>query len=147
MEDPQDSTMTLTNALQDLEFLVLAICPGASLTQNYKRQGEVTPSLLELLSWHCLHIHGLCPGRRPPYASPAVIQMLKDNMDRKVNVALICLGSSIPVSRQQHYDWLSRAREAYSLGPWELAGQTILFLESGVSGPLYDSRDKLRSGC
>ena len=153
MENPQNSTMTLTNALQDLEFLVLAdstfqhllnqdqygsrtlfggqalICPGASLTQNYKRQGEVTPSLLELLSWHCLH--------------KAVIPMLKDNMDRKVNVALIPLTSSIPVSRQQHYDWLSRAREAYSLGPWELAGQTILSLESGVSGPLYDSKDKL----
>ena len=117
--------------------------PPRPPTQSYKRQGAVTPSLLELLSWHCLHIHGLCPGSRPPCASPAVIQMLKDNMDRKVSVALIPLGSSIPESRQQHYDWLSRAREAYSLGLWELAQQTILSLESGVSGPLYDSKDKL----
>ena len=107
--------MALTTALQDLDFLALAdstfqhllnkdqygsrtlfggqalVCPGASLTQSYKRQGGITPSLLELLPWHCLHIHGLCPGNHPPYASPAVIQMLKDNMDRKVNVALIPL--------------------------------------------------------
>ena len=48
MEDAQDSTMALTTALQDLEFLV--VCPGASLTQSYKRQGGITPSLLELLS-------------------------------------------------------------------------------------------------
>ena len=151
--------MALTAALQDLEFLVLAestnqhllnkdqygsrtffggqalVCPGASLAQSYKRQGGITPSLLELLSWCCLRIHGLCPGNHPPYASPAVIQML--------NVALIPLRSSTPASRQQHYDWLCQARDAYSLGHWELTQQTILSLESGLSGPLYDSRDML----
>ena len=164
VEDAPDSTMALTAALQDLEFLVLAdstfqhllnkdqygsrtlfggqalVCPGASLTQSYRRQGGITPSLLELLWWHCLRIHGLCPGNHPPYASPAVIQMLKDNMDRKINVALIPLGSSVPVSRQQHYDWLCQARDAYSLGHWKLTQQTILSLESGLSGPLYAPR-------
>ena len=69
--------------------------------------------------------------------------MLKDNMDRKVNVALIPLGSSVPVSRQQHYDWLRQARNAYSLGHWELTQQTILSLESGLSGPLHGRKDML----
>ena len=107
-----DAPAEWADTLQDLEFLALTdstfqymlsgdqygartlfggqslICPGAALTQNYKRSGSITPSILELLSWHCLHICGHCPGG-VPYSNPAVITMLKDNLEKKVNVALI----------------------------------------------------------
>ena len=133
---PEDSA-DWGDTLQDLEFLALTdstfqymltgdqygarslfggqalICPGAALTQNYKRSGSITPSILELLSWQCLHICGHCPGG-VPYSNPAVIGMLKDNLHKKVNVALIPIEDSIPEDRQVHYDWIGGARAAYS---------------------------------
>ena len=152
------------DTLQDLEFLALTdstfqymlggdqygartlfggqalICPGAALTQNYKRTGSITPSILELLSWHCLHICGHCPGR-VPYSNPAVITMLKDNLEKKV--ALIPIEDSIPEDRQVHYDWIGNARAAYSLDLWELADQRIMTLEPIIPNRLYNNKDKL----
>ena len=50
---------------------------------------------------------------------------------------------SIPADRQKYYDWIGKAREAYSLGIWELADQRIMSLESFIAGALYDKGDKL----
>ena len=157
---PEDSA-DWGDTLQDLEFLALTdstfqymltgvwgplplwgqalICPGAALAQNYKRSGSITPSILELLPWQCLHICGHCPGG-VPYSNPAVIGMLKDNLRKKVNVALIPIEDSIPEDRQVHYDWIGRARAEYSLDLWELADQRIMTLGSLVSAGLCSSR-------
>ena len=161
-----DDSADWGDTLQDLEFLALTdstfqymlagdqygarslfggqalICPGAALTQNYKRPGSITPSILELLSWQCLHICGHCPDG-VPYFNSAVVGMLKDNLHKKVNVALIPIEDSIPEDCQVHYDWIGGARAAYSLDLWELADQRIMTLGPLVPAQLYGSKDKL----
>ena len=97
---------------------------------------------LELLSWQCLYICGHCPGG-VPYSNPAVIGMLKENLHKKVNVALIPIEDSIPEDRQVHYDWIGGARAAYSLDLWELADQRIMTLGPLVPTSLCNSKDKL----
>ena len=69
--------------------------------------------------------------------------MLKDNLEKKVNVALIPIEDSIPEERQVHYDWIGNARAAYSLDLWELADQRIMTLEPIVPSRLYNNKDKL----
>ena len=49
-------------------------------------------------------------SREVPYSNPAVIGMLKDNLHKKVNVALIPIEDSIPEDQQVHYDWIGGAR-------------------------------------
>ena len=130
---PEDSA-DWGDTLQDLEFLTLT-----DSTFQYMLTGDQSDlprsgphSELQALREH----HALHPGatfvampphlrtlsRRSSYSNPAVIGMLKDNLHKKVNVALIPIEDSIPEDRQVHYDWIGGARAAYdqrimTLGP------------------------------
>ncbi|CAE7363760.1 unnamed protein product, partial [Symbiodinium pilosum] len=153
---PEDSA-DWGDTLQDLEFLALTdstfqymltgdqygarslfggqalICPGAALTQNYKRSGSITPSILELLSWQCLHICGHCPGG-VPYSNPAVIGMLKDNLHKKVNVALIPIEDSIPEDRQDKLHFHTASAEA-AIGALTVRGVTQTYMHDSKPEP------------
>ena len=136
--------MALTTALQDLEFLVLADNISAPAQQGSIRLPHTFWGSGSSLSRSLADAELQAPGRDHPLSFRAVVVALpayprtlswkpptvcepggdsnaQGQHGQEGQRGLDFLGSSIPESRQQHYDWL---------GHWELAEQTIM---SGIS--------------
>ena len=116
------------------------ICPGATLTKGCSggKGAGPTPSISELLVWHCRQLR----GHEPAYSSEALLELLENHLQKQVSVALIPVANSVPVEKQVNYDWIEGARSEYGLQRFTLHDQSIMSTEDVLKEDI-DSNKKL----
>ena len=114
------------------------ICPGATLTKGFSggKGAGPTPSISELLVWHCRQLHGY----EPAYSSQALLELLKNHLHKQVSFALIPITNSVPVEKQVNYDWIEGARSEYGLQRFTLHDQSIMSIEDVIKEKIYSNK-------